>query len=413
MTVFVDSLGRFGARLRPGAGGFFAWWGQALASWLPASWRALFGLVHERLLVSLDIPSNAQSSDAALTMHLAPADPTLLLRLQTAEGLRDVGRVPWLDAAVEQAVAEGAASDNDAAFEDPLTRILAPSLAELPRWLLMPAGTGLRRRMLLPAAAADRLRDVLAFEIDRQTPFSADAVYYDARIVERRGDAQLDVELVAVPRAALDAMATRLGVVATTLAGVDLADNGGAPLGVNLLPDLQRNRIADPWRAWNWAFATVAVIALAAGMWQVLSNRRAAADAFEREVATRTAQARRVTEQRQQLLDVVEGAAFLDRTRAARPTSTEVIDDLSRRLPNSTYLEKLALEDTNILLIGLSSEASSLVDRLQESKLWKAPTLTGALQPDPRSGTDRFTLTAELAVAPVSGKQAANARRPR
>ncbi|MEO6364907.1 MAG: PilN domain-containing protein [Luteimonas sp.] len=392
MTVFVDSLGRFGARLRPGAGGFFAWWGQALASWLPASWRALFGLVHERLLLSPDTASHT--------------DPILLLRLQTAEGLRDVGRVPWTVEPVEGGM-------GDAGPDDPLTRILAPSVAELPRWLLLPAGTGLRRRMLLPAAAADRLREVLAFEIDRQTPFSVDAVYYDARILERRADAQLDVELIAVPRAALDAMAARLGVAAATLVGADLADTGGAPLGVNLLPDLQRNRAADPWRAWNWAFAMVAVIALAAGMWQVLSNRRAAADAFEREVATRTAQARRVTVQRQQLLDVVEGAAFLDRTRAARPTSTEVIDDLSRRLPNSTYLEKLAIEDTNILLIGLSSEASSLVDRLYDSKFWKAPTLTGALQPDPRTNTDRFTLTAELNVAPVPGKQAANARRPR
>ncbi|MDQ3229371.1 MAG: PilN domain-containing protein [Pseudomonadota bacterium] len=408
MTAFVDSLGRYGARLRPGAGGFFAWWGRALASWLPASWRALFGLVHERLLLSLDMASPDMHSPDASGL----AEASLLLRLQTADGLRDVGRVPWAGVAIERVGIEGTANPG-AGLDDPLTRILTPPVAKLPRWLLLPAGTGLRRRMLLPAAAADRLRDVLAFEIDRQTPFSADAVYFDARIVERRDDAQLDVELIAVPRAALDAMTARLGVVATTLAGADLADNGGAPLGVNLLPDLQRNRIADPLRAWNWAFATVAVIALAAGMWQVLANRRAAADAFEREVASRTTQARRVTVQRQQLMDVVEGAAFLDRTRAARPTTTEVIDDLSRRLPNSTYLEKLAIEDTNITLIGLSSEASSLVDRLQASKLWKAPTLTGALQPDPRTGTDRFTLTAELNVAPVPGKQAADARRPR
>ncbi len=385
MTAFVDNLGRFGARLRPGAGGFLAWWGQALSSWLPASWRAVFGLVHERLLLSRDL--------------LSPDDgDSLLLRLQTADGLRDVGRVPW-------------ASDT-AAIDDPLQPLLAPAIADLPRWVLLPGAAGLRRRMLLPGAAAERLREVMAFEIDRQTPFSADAVYYDARIVERRSDGQLDVELVAVPKTALDAMTAGLGVLAATLVGADLADNGGAPLGVNLLPNLQRNRGADPWRAWNWALAAVAVIALAAGMWQMLSNRRAAADVFEREVTARTEQARRVTVQRQQLLDVVEGAAFLDRVRAGRPTTTEVIDDLSRRLPDSTYLEKLAIEDTNVLLIGLSSEASSLVDRLQGSKLWRAPTLTGALQQDPRSRRDRFTLTAELAVVPIPGEDA-NARRPR
>ena len=81
MTAFVDNLGRFGARLGPRAGGFLAWWGQALSSWLPTSWRALFGLVHERLLLAPD--RSSRDGDA------------LLLRLHTRDGLRDVGRVPW------------------------------------------------------------------------------------------------------------------------------------------------------------------------------------------------------------------------------------------------------------------------------------------------------------------------------
>ena len=61
-----------------------------------------------------------------------------------------------------------------------------PRLAGLPRWMLLPAGSALQRRLLLPAAAADRLRDVIGFEIDRQTPFSADSVRFDTRVLERR-----------------------------------------------------------------------------------------------------------------------------------------------------------------------------------------------------------------------------------
>jgi general secretion pathway protein L len=47
-------------------------------------------------------------------------------------------------------------------------------------------------------------------------------------------------------------------------------------------------------------------------------------------------------------------------------------------------------------LIGLSTEASALVRRLEGSKLWRAPALTGALVPDPRTHRDRFTLVAVL-----------------
>jgi len=260
------------------------------------------------------------------------------------------------------------------------------------------------------------LRDVLAFEIDRQTPFAADAVYFDARVVERRGDGQIVAELVTVPKPVLDAALAALGAPAASLAGVDVAGESGVPLGVNLLPMPRRQRGADPARRWNWILAAVALLALAAGLWQILDNRRAAAAEFEKQVSARAAEARRVGQQRQQLLDMVEGSAFLERTRGGRPTMIAVIDELSRRIPDNTYLEKLSMENGQLQLIGFSSDASGLVQKLEGSKLWRSPALAGALQPDPRSGRDRFTMTAELAIA--ASEQAkkpgdADAQRPR
>jgi general secretion pathway protein L len=88
----------------------------------------------------------------------------------------------------------------------------------------------------------------------------------------------------------------------------------------------------------------------------------------------------------------------------------EVMDELARRLPDDTYLEKLSVEGDRILLIGLSREASGLVARLQGSPLWSEPTLAGALQPDPRTRMDRFTLTATLnVVAPAGGAEGGQA----
>ncbi len=371
MTALRDRIGRLGARMSPGAGSLLAWLGNALAEWLPARWRGVLGFGRDRLL-------------------LAHAGTDLQLWLQTGASLREpslreLGQLP--------------AAPDLGAGADPLAAVLDPKVAELPRWLLLPATLGLRRRLLLPAAAAERLHDVLAFEIDRQTPFAAGSAAFDARVLGRRdSDGQLDVELVALPRASLQARLEALGPLAATLSGVDLADGAGTPLGVNLLPLAQRNQRADPQRGWNWALALVAVLALAAGLWQVLGNRRAAADAFEQSIEARAKDAQRAAAQRQKLVDAVEGQKFLEQSRGGRPTTVEVLDELSRRLPDNTFLEKLAIEGDRLLLIGLSSEASALVGRLEGSKLWRAPALTGALQPDPRSGRDRFTLTAELAI---------------
>jgi general secretion pathway protein L len=147
-------------------------------------------------------------------------------------------------------------------------------------------------------------------------------------------------------------------------------------------------------------FGAVALLAIAMMLWQLLDNRDRAAQALQARADREAVAARAVSLQRQQLVDLVEGRAFLDRMRNGRPTAIEVLDALARRLPDNTYLEKLAIENDRLLLIGLSSEASALVGRLEGARPWRSPALTGALQPDPRSGRDRFTLTADLAIAP-------------
>ncbi|MGO1073621.1 PilN domain-containing protein [Lysobacter sp. CA199] len=378
-----NRLRSLSARLAPGAGGFFSWWGRTLASWLPLRARQALGVDRGRLLLQVD-------------------GDQVHLRLQQAGELRDLAVLPSL-AALNVA--------GEAVVADPLAPLLPPRIGDLPRWLLLPPAASLRRRLTLPAAAAERLRDVVGFEIDRQTPFTADAVAFDARVIGRRdSDGQLDAELVAVPRQSLDPQLTAIGPLASTLAGIEVSGTDGVPLGVNLLPPAQRRTRSDPFRFWNLALAAVAIFALAAAMWQVLENRSDAIKTLQQTIAKNANAARQAATQRQQMVDLIEGQAFLDRTRAARPSTVEIIDELSRRMPDTTYLEKLAIEDESLLMIGLSREASSLIGKLQGTKLWRSPALTGAVQPDPATSRDRFTLTAEI--GPPKAQNAEAARGP-
>jgi general secretion pathway protein L len=366
--------------LRPRLRGFLAWWTGALASCLPARVRDLFELSPRRLLL--------RRVGADLQLALWRGDDVRPLAGVPVAALADDGR-------------------------DPLSALLAPRVADVPRWLVLPAATVLRRRLTLPAAAGERLREVLGFEIDRQTPFTAADVSYDARVLNRRGDDQLEVELVVVPKATLDAALAGLGPLASILSGVDAADAAGQPLGINLMGDARRHRREDPWRRRNAVLLLVAGVALFAAMWQMLANREAAAEVFEQQVDEAVRQARGASLEKRRLLDLVEGGAFLQAARAGAPTMVEVMDELARRLPDDTYLEKLSVEGDRVLLIGLSREASALVGRLQGSPLWTSPALAGALQPDPRTRMDRFTLTATLVTAPPDAPQpATNAEAP-
>lgn len=360
------------SRAWPGLRGFWAWWLTALGSWLPPRLRAVFGLAQQRLLLRHE----GETLSLALTLPTQPGESSI----------RELAELPW---------------DAGTAGEASLNQLLVPRINSLPRWLVLPGRGGLRRRLSLPAAAADRLREVLGFEIDRQTPFSADEVYYDARLLGRRGDGQIDAELIVVPRASLEHALDALGPsLRATLSGVDMADADGLPLGINLLPGAQRRHRRDPRGAWNLGLAVVALVALGAGLWQILANREAAADAFEIKAKAHSQQAQKVAAEKKQLVDMVEGLRFLQQTRSGRPSTVEVLDELTRRLPDSTYIEKVSIEGEHVLIIGLSSEAPRLIERLQSSKLWHSMNLTGALLPDPTKGKDRFTLAAELTIAP-------------
>lgn len=230
MSTPSSTLARFGSAGR-GLRGFLTWWGAGLSAWLPPAWRQLLASSSDRLLLQVQ-------------------DDGVLMRRQSGNALQDVASLPQLPAR-----ADG---------NDPLAGVLTRQAAELPRWLLLPAESGLRRSLLLPAAARERLREVLGFEIERQTPFAMGDVAWDGRVLDARDDGQLQVELVVVPRVRTDAVVAQLGSLSGWLAGIDLADAEGRPLGVNLLPAARvstprsSRRVASRRSPWRSAASTMA-----------------------------------------------------------------------------------------------------------------------------------------------------------
>lgn len=374
MTAWRDSLVQARGRLSPSVGRSLRWWRRSLLAWLPVRWQWAMGWSRSRLL-------------------LQQYGQTLQLQRQTGAQRDAVADLPW--PLTPQA----------------LDALLDARLRGLPRHWLLPEAAVLRRPLRVPAAAAERLRDVVGFEIDRQTPFDASQVSFDVRELGALEDGQLQVELVVIPRRQLEQWAEQVGSWSHALAGVDVVDAHGQPLDVNLLPLAQRQNTRDPMARVNLLMALGTVVLLALAGTQLLDNRRAAADALRAQVDTAARDARQVAAQRQQLQTRVEGAAFLEGKRSAHASTVELWNELTRLLPDGTYLEKMSVEGSTLQLIGLTREASQLVQLLQVSPLWRKVNLTGVLQADGvASGRDRFTLTAEL--QPLPGAPAAAAAPP-
>ncbi|MFA6985658.1 MAG: PilN domain-containing protein [Arenimonas sp.] len=347
--------------------------GEAMLAVLPVALRRQLGARHRRLLLGLNgggLQLRALVDDRSDLIGVVPVDDSDLLEQLRVRLDENAGNVP--------------------------------------RWLLVDSWQTLRPVLTVPASAEPRLREVMAHEIDRQTPFAADQVSFEPRVLSRDVvSRQMRVELVVLPKQQLDAALARLGPMAAGLAGVDVVEADGSRLGVNLMPLIGRVARPDRARSLNRLLAVVAVAAVFASLWLALANRREAFDAYSAQLATATNEAREVRKLRNALEGSVQAANFLAKQRAQQPTMLELLADLTRRIPDTTSLEKIAVNGGSVVLIGQSQQASALVGLLQDSPLIKTPTLTGSVQSDPRTGKERFTLTAVVAGS-AKEKESAN-----
>ncbi|MBS0571396.1 MAG: PilN domain-containing protein [Proteobacteria bacterium] len=364
---------------------YFAWWGHELVSLLPERWRALL----------------AERADALL---LDAAGREMVVWRQTAQGSTELGRVNLDEPAEAQ----------KAAFARLRSALDAPDLRRI---YCIDGARTLRRVVSLPAAAEDNLRQVLTFEMDRQTPFKADQVYFDYRVAPHAAsERNVHVELTVVPRAQLDA---ELGAIAGSAPMLDAVDcwsdvRGGSRLGLNLLPAERRYARKNLRLRLNLGLAAAATVLLATCMLLWLDNRASALVAMQADVAKAQTDARQVSQLRKTLQNTVDSANFLGRKKRDTPLMVDLLEDLSRRLPDDTYLERLNVDDKDkIELQGLSDDASKLIGLLNQSTLLANPGVQGTIQPDPRTKKDRFNITLDfraLADAQAAAAKAATAK---
>lgn len=354
--------------------GFLAWWSGELRALLPVRWQAFFG----------------------------GGNVWCLLRHEDSQWhVRRSGQVstspPWsdaLDAPAQQAMLNAAVAGVDR--------------QDLRLALCLPRDAVLRRRLLLPEAARDNLRQIGAFEMDRQTPFRTDQVYYDLRELPGPAPAgRIAAELVAAPRSAVDAKLEHLRNAGIAIDAVDLCD-GDARLGVNLLPPEMARVHRDPRRRLNLglAAATVCLLLLCLGQW--LHNRQEALAAMQAQVEGMRGDAQKIGELRKQLEDSSGAAGFLARRKTDSTAIVDMLQDLTARIPDDTWLERFTVDSSGRMGIqGQSAKAASLIDALQGSKLITGANFQGVIQRDPSTNKERFFMDAQLH-SPTSAKPAAS-----
>jgi general secretion pathway protein L len=126
------------------------------------------------------------------------------------------------------------------------------------------------------------------------------------------------------------------------------------------------------------------------------------------------ADAQRVKGLRQRLTDSAGASGFLARKKIEAPSVLPVLDELTHRLPDDTWLERFTLNNTGqIGFQGQSPQAARLIDALKGAKSVSEPSFQGTIQRDPTSGKERFYMQAKAIVPKPESKEAADAPKAR
>ena len=359
------------ARLIGAIGGFFAWW-----------FKELTGLVPARLRGALE----GRAGTAVLDL----SGPEIVLSRLSGRSWRELGRVD----------PQGL---NEPAQARAFARLIKKAkLDELDVVLRLPAGTALRKTLSLPLAAEENLRQVLTFEMDRHTPFSADEVYFDYRVRMRNAETgRMEVELVTVPRKVMDERCERAAAWGVVPDVVDIAgeDRGGedASEGINLLPADDGVNGGRRVGGLTLFLAAVAAALVAVAVYLPLEAQQREMQAFSAALAKAKAEAGAAMELRREIDRLVEESQFLVTRKQKSVKATEVLDELTRILPDGTWLRQFKIKDREVRISGFSQAASNLIGLIEQSAMFENARFTSPVTQDRREGLERFNVAADLA----------------
>ena len=367
-NALQEKLKQLRSRVRTGpAGQFFSWWVEELRLALPEKWQEKLKYTSRNLAFTLD-------------------GGNIGVYLDENHELRSIGSLPPVkDSELQRQQVDDIRAENE--------------LEEAPANLLLDASGVLSREVSLPSAAEANLAQVLKFEMDRQTPFKASAVYFDWKVLQRGGaGGQLRLVLYVAPRAEVDGLIKTLEGRGLGLAGVDIRESGRT-LGLNLLPEEQRHASANTKSRVNYALGAAAVVLLIAVMAFSLYLRDHQVSELEEAIAEVRGEALQVDRIRKQISGASEAAGFLAARRAESPLAVELLADITRILPDDTFLDRLVIGRTSVQMQGKSSNAQQLIELVNESPYMSAASFRGSTRLDARSGLEIFEINAQITAA--------------
>ncbi|MCF6281954.1 MAG: PilN domain-containing protein [Candidatus Polarisedimenticolaceae bacterium] len=346
---------------------FIDWWVDELKTMLPFSTDSTNQAFKDRLLIVMD------EAQASMVLHHRGKEQTL-------------GKIDLNDTPPHQQIVFNSTTARYV-NEEHLTGII------------LPASQGLKRQVNFPLAAESELGHILSHQLNRLTPYPADKIYYDYRIIKRQSSKdEIVVEFVAVPKQVVNDALKVARNWGATVNFVDLASSDNNARHhydlIHMLPsEHDDDRSGRPLFAGLLVINLLFISAIIGIQWWQQSNHESL---LQQQVTAATMQASAANKLRHKIETIKNKVDFLSKKKRLSPTAMQILNEVTHLLPHGTWLERLEFHNGKIHLTGHSSQASTLIGKIEESAIFEDVTFTAPLTQDQRLSAERFQISAML-----------------
>lgn len=341
---------------------FLEWWGEGLLLLLPARWLAW--LRHQPDTVTVEQQNGI-----------------LVFRCYTGAG--------------RQLSAERTVSMEDESEKMSVKEWLNEQTQPLNLILLLPRESLLQKQLTYPLAAEKGLRPALEFDMDKQTPFTNDKVYFDYTITGRdTANDQLHITLCLVLR---DVLHKHLDATGFLGRKPEAATTGAdaSPEYLNFMPppDGNTNKSSGQPLAYLCLAAFLLFITV---LYLPLLRYDSIAGQFEDRVERARSEAMHVQALENKKRTLLERSEFLSNQAQRQIPPLQVIGDLTRRLPDNTWINRLSIRSGEIQVHGEAEAAAAVVQLMEASDYFEQTQFRSPVTKNSSTGKEQFHIAAKL-----------------
>jgi general secretion pathway protein L len=249
----------------------------------------------------------------------------------------------------------------------------------------------------LPLAADRSLHQILYHQLDRLTPLDPNLIRFAHHVTSRSQSSKTMRVHVMVAKATTIDGAVKLAMDLGLRPEAVTADGGDEerPYDAAVLWRAREGgQIAVRRGRWlrGLELAIAVVLLMTGGLWihktnnQIVSLQKDVTDARRAAISTQGLVAQ--SNQMKAALTAVEG-------RRSALSPLKIIDELTRLVPNDSWVFQLAIRGGAIEMAGYAPRATDLIARIQGSPLFKAPKFRSPITVSPDGNKDRFDLDFE------------------